>query len=87
MRAAAWVAGSLRRVAISSGAGLGGSPLNGGYAGAETTQRCITGYVRDEANGAGLDITHTTVLPSFAPLTGVGRPAIQAYAARAATTE
>jgi hypothetical protein len=30
----------------------------------------------------GLDITFTTVLPGFAPQTGVGRPAVQAYAAR-----
>ncbi len=74
-----------RVVVVSSGAALNvnGSPLSGGYAGAKATQRFITGYAQDEANRAGLDITFTTVLPRFAPLTGVGRPAVQAYAARA----
>jgi 3-oxoacyl-[acyl-carrier protein] reductase len=74
-----------RVVVLSSGAALnvGGSPLSGGYAGAKATQRFITGYAQGEANRAGLDIVFTTVLPRFAPLTGVGLPAVQAYAARA----
>ncbi|NML51007.1 SDR family oxidoreductase [Streptomyces sp. R302] len=72
-----------RVVVISSGAVLGGSPLSGGYAGAKATQRFITGYAQGEADRAGLDLTFTTVLPKFAPLTGVGRPAVRAYAARA----
>ena len=74
-----------RVVVISSGAALNanGSPLSGGYAGAKATQRFITGYAQDEAARAGLGISFTTVLPQFAPLTGVGRPAVQAYAARA----
>jgi NAD(P)-dependent dehydrogenase (short-subunit alcohol dehydrogenase family) len=74
-----------RVVVFSSGAALNveGSPLSGGYAGAKATQRFITGYAQDEAKRAGLDITFTTVLPRFAPQTGVGRPAVRAYAARA----
>lgn len=74
-----------RVVVFSSGAGLNpnGSPLSGGYAGAKATQRFIAGYARDEAERAGLDITFTAVFPYFAPGTGVGRPAVQAYAARA----
>ena len=72
-----------RVIVISSGAALNGSPLSGGYAGAKATQRFITGYAQDEAKRAGLDITFTTVLPRFAPQTDVGRPAVQAYAARA----
>ena len=74
-----------RVVVFSSGAAVNpnGSPLSGGYAGAKATQRFITGYAQDEANRAGLGITFTTVLPQFAPMTGVGRPAVQAYAARA----
>ena len=72
-----------RVVVVSSGAALGGSPLSGGYAGAKATQRFITGYAQDEARRAGLDITFTAVLPRFAPMTGVGRPAVQAYATRA----
>ncbi len=72
-----------RVVVVSSGAAVAGSPLSGGYAGAKATQRFITGYAQDEANRAGLGITFTAVLPRFAPVTGVGRPAVQAYAARA----
>jgi NAD(P)-dependent dehydrogenase (short-subunit alcohol dehydrogenase family) len=74
-----------RVVVVSSGAAANpnGSPLSGGYAGAKATQRFITGYAQDEAKRAGLDITFTAVLPYFAPSTGVGRPAVRAYAARA----
>ncbi|HEU5160179.1 MAG TPA: SDR family oxidoreductase [Streptosporangiaceae bacterium] len=70
-----------RVVVFSSGAALGGSPLSGGYAGAKATQRFITAYAQGEAKRAGLDITFTAVLPRFAPETGVGRPAVRAYAA------
>jgi NAD(P)-dependent dehydrogenase (short-subunit alcohol dehydrogenase family) len=69
-----------RVVVFSSGAALGGSPLSGGYAGAKQTQRFITTYAQDEARRHGLDITFTSVLPRFAPVTGVGRPAVKAYA-------
>ncbi|HEX8008762.1 MAG TPA: SDR family oxidoreductase [Trebonia sp.] len=76
-----------RMVVVSSGAALNGSPLSGGYAGAKATQRFITAYAQDEANRAGLDITFTAVLPAAhgpaAPMTGVGEPAVRAYAARA----
>src|SRR5262245_61088008 len=72
-----------RVIVFSSGAAVNGSPLSGGYAGAKATQRFITAYAQDEARRAGLDITFATVLPQFAPQTGVGRPAVEAYAARA----
>jgi 3-oxoacyl-[acyl-carrier protein] reductase len=74
-----------RVVVFSSGAALNanGSPLSGGYAGAKATQRFITAYAQEEATRASLDITFTAVLPQFAPQTGVGRPAVEAYAARA----
>jgi 3-oxoacyl-[acyl-carrier protein] reductase len=72
-----------RVVVFSSGAALNGSPLSGGYAGAKGTQRFITGYAQDESTRAGLGILFTSVLPYFAPETGVGRPAVEAYAARA----
>ena len=74
-----------RVVVLSSGAAANpnGSPLSGGYAGAKATQRVITGYAQEEANRAGLGITFTAVLPQFAPETGLGRPAVQAYAALA----
>jgi 3-oxoacyl-[acyl-carrier protein] reductase len=74
-----------RVVVISSGAAVNpsGSPLSGGYAGAKATQRFITGYAQSESNRAGLGIAFTTVLPQFAPLTGVGKPAVAAYATQA----
>jgi 3-oxoacyl-[acyl-carrier protein] reductase len=76
---------SSRFVTVSSGAALNptGSPLSGGYAGAKATQCLITTYAQEESNRAGLNITFTTVLPQFAPLTGVGMPAVAAYAAQA----
>jgi NAD(P)-dependent dehydrogenase (short-subunit alcohol dehydrogenase family) len=76
-----------RVIVISSGAALAGSPLSGGYAGAKATQRFITGYARDEAERAGLDIAFTAVLPKITPLTDLGRPAVRAYAARGGQTE
>ena len=76
-----------RVIVVSSGAAVNGSPLSGGYAGAKATQRFITGYAQDEANRAGLDIGFTAVLPRMTPLTDLGRPAVQAYAARAGQSE
>jgi NAD(P)-dependent dehydrogenase (short-subunit alcohol dehydrogenase family) len=76
-----------RVIVISSGAALNGSPLSGGYAGAKATQRFITAYAQEEANRAGLNITFTAVLPRITPLTDLGRPAVQAYAARYGQTE
>ena len=75
-----------RVIVVSSGAAVAGSPLSGGYAGAKATQRFITAYAQDEARRAGLDITFSSVLPRFAPQTGVGQPAVEAYAARAGQT-
>jgi NAD(P)-dependent dehydrogenase (short-subunit alcohol dehydrogenase family) len=71
-----------RVIVISSGAAINGSPLSGGYAGAKATQRFITGYAQDEAQRAGLDITFSAILPRITPMGEVGRPAIEAYAAR-----
>jgi NAD(P)-dependent dehydrogenase (short-subunit alcohol dehydrogenase family) len=76
-----------RVVVVSSGAALAGSPLSGGYAGAKATQRFLAGYAQDEANRAGLGITVTAVLPRLTPLTDLGRPAVQAYAARSRLSE
>jgi NAD(P)-dependent dehydrogenase (short-subunit alcohol dehydrogenase family) len=76
-----------RVVVFSSGAALAGSPLSGGYAGAKATQRFITGYAQDEANRAELGITFTALMPRITPLTELGRPAVQAYAARNGQSE
>jgi NAD(P)-dependent dehydrogenase (short-subunit alcohol dehydrogenase family) len=78
---------SSRVVVVSSGAAVAGSPLSGGYAGAKATQRFMTGYAQDESNRAGLGITFTAVLPRITPLTDLGRPAVQAYAARKGQSE
>jgi len=86
-----WLRAALRKplqpgarvVVVSSGAAIGGSPLSGGYAGAKATQRFIAQYAQDEARRAGLDIVVSAVLPRFAPGTGVGAPAVRAYAERA----
>ena len=85
-----WLGAALRRplrpgsrvIVISSGAALQGSPLSGGYAGAKAAQRFITGYAQDEANRAGLEIAFSAVMPRITPLTELGRPAVEAYAAR-----
>jgi NAD(P)-dependent dehydrogenase (short-subunit alcohol dehydrogenase family) len=74
-------------VVISSGAAMAGSPLSGGYAGAKATQRFITAYAQDESKRAGLGITFTAVLPRLTPLTGLGAPAVRAYAARSGQSE
>jgi NAD(P)-dependent dehydrogenase (short-subunit alcohol dehydrogenase family) len=76
-----------RVVVMSSGAALQGSPLSGGYAGAKATQRFIAAYAQDEADRADLGITFTSILPRITPLTELGRPAVEAYAARAGITE
>jgi NAD(P)-dependent dehydrogenase (short-subunit alcohol dehydrogenase family) len=76
-----------RVVVMSSGAALQGSPLSGGYAGAKATQRFIAAYAQEEASRDGLGITFTAILPRITPLTDLGRPAVEAYAARAGVTQ
>ena len=76
-----------RVIVISSGAALQGSPLSGGYAGAKATQRFITAYAREEAEREGLNISFTALFPRITPLTDLGRPAVQAYAARSGQSE
>jgi NAD(P)-dependent dehydrogenase (short-subunit alcohol dehydrogenase family) len=76
-----------RVVVISSGAALAGSPLSGGYAGAKATQRFITAYAQEEAGREDLGITFTALFPRITPLTELGRPAVEAYAARRGQSE
>jgi NAD(P)-dependent dehydrogenase (short-subunit alcohol dehydrogenase family) len=90
-----WVGEALRRplapggrvIVMSSGAALRGSPLSGGYAGAKAAQRFIAAYAQEEADRARLGISFTSILPRITPLTGLGRPAVEAYAARAGISE
>ncbi len=76
-----------RVIVMSSGAAVQGSPLSGGYAGAKATQRFMAAYAQEEADRLGLGIAFTAILPRITPLTDLGRPAVQAYAARRGQTE
>jgi hypothetical protein len=67
---------------MSSGAAVAGSPLSGGYAGAKSTIRFITGYAADESERAGLGIRFISVLPRLTPATELGSEAVAAYARR-----
>jgi NAD(P)-dependent dehydrogenase (short-subunit alcohol dehydrogenase family) len=69
-------------VAMSSGAAVAGSPLSGGYAGAKSTIRFITGYAADESTRAGLGIRFVSVLPKLTAATELGSMAVEAYARR-----
>jgi NADP-dependent 3-hydroxy acid dehydrogenase YdfG len=73
-------------VALSSGAALRGSPLSGGYAGAKATIRFLTEYATQEAARAKLGIRFAALLPTITPVTGVGRPFVEAYAHRQGRT-
>jgi NAD(P)-dependent dehydrogenase (short-subunit alcohol dehydrogenase family) len=69
-------------ITMSSGAALRGSPVSGGYAGAKATIRFLTGYAAEESRREGLGIRFISVLPQLTPETGLGQPAVAAYAAR-----
>lgn len=68
-------------IAMSSGAALRGSPLSGGFAGANATIRFITDYARDEAAQTKLGVRFVTLVPMLSP-TGVGAVGVAAYAAQ-----
>jgi NAD(P)-dependent dehydrogenase (short-subunit alcohol dehydrogenase family) len=69
-------------IAFSSGAAIKGSPLSGGYAGANATVRFITTYAAIESKRAGLGIDFVSVLPQLTPTTDLGAKAVAAYAQR-----
>jgi NAD(P)-dependent dehydrogenase (short-subunit alcohol dehydrogenase family) len=50
-------------VFVSSGAGLGGSPLSGGYAGAKRMQMFLAGYLQRSAQVLGRDVRFVAVVP------------------------
>lgn len=86
----AWTRAALRTplaagsvvVSISSGAAVKGSPLSGGYAGANAAIRNIRAYAADESQRAGLDLRFVTLLPQMTPAAGVGAAGVAGYAAR-----
>jgi NAD(P)-dependent dehydrogenase (short-subunit alcohol dehydrogenase family) len=76
-----------RVIVMSSGAAVMGSPLSGGYAGAKATQRFVAAYASQESKRLKLGIGISAVLPKLTPATELGRPAVQAYAAREGVSE
>jgi NAD(P)-dependent dehydrogenase (short-subunit alcohol dehydrogenase family) len=75
-----------RVIAFSSGAAIKGSPLSGGYAGANATVRFIASYAAIESQRAGLGIDFVSVLPQLTPATDLGAKAVAAYAQRQGVT-
>jgi NAD(P)-dependent dehydrogenase (short-subunit alcohol dehydrogenase family) len=67
-------------ISFSSGAAVQGSPLSGGYAGAKATVRFVSSYAASESQRAALGIRFVSVLPRITPATGLGAPAVEAYA-------
>jgi NAD(P)-dependent dehydrogenase (short-subunit alcohol dehydrogenase family) len=74
-------------VVISSGAALFGSPLSGGYAGANAAARHIGAYAAGESERAGLGLRFHTLLPQMTPAAGVGAAGVAGYAAREGVDE
>jgi NAD(P)-dependent dehydrogenase (short-subunit alcohol dehydrogenase family) len=68
-------------VIISSGAGLGGSPISGGYAGAKRMQMFIAKYCQAESDRRELGIRFVALVPSrVMPETSLGQAAVNGYA-------
>jgi NAD(P)-dependent dehydrogenase (short-subunit alcohol dehydrogenase family) len=75
-----------RVIVVSSGAGVFGSPVSGGYAPAKAAQRFLAAYAREESARGGLGLTVTAVHPSLNPFGRVGQSGITSYAARSGKT-
>lgn len=68
-------------ILISSGAGIGGSPLSGGYAGAKRMQMFLARYAQREAERLGLDLRFLAIVPgAIMPQTRLGKAAVASYA-------
>jgi NAD(P)-dependent dehydrogenase (short-subunit alcohol dehydrogenase family) len=71
-------------VIVSSGAGLAGSPLSGGYAGAKRTQMFLADYRQRASDAEGLGIRFVALAPrQFLVGTPIGEAAAAAYGAQA----
>jgi NAD(P)-dependent dehydrogenase (short-subunit alcohol dehydrogenase family) len=69
-------------VIVSSGAGLAGSPLSGGYAGAKRMQMFLAAYLQRSADLAKRDLRFVAVVPKqIVAGTELGAEAADAYAA------
>lgn len=68
-------------ILISSGAGLGGSPISGGYAGSKRMQMFMATYCQKESTRLGLGIRFVTLVPMrIMPETQLGEAAVKGYA-------
>lgn len=71
-------------VSFSSGAGLSGSRLTGGYAGAKRMQHFLTDYAQKESDLLGLGLTFYSIIPKqLVQGTALGLAAAEAYSAAA----
>jgi hypothetical protein len=69
-------------VIVSSGAGLAGSPLSGGYAGAKRMQMFLADYLQRASDDRGLGIRFVALAPrQFLVGTAIGEAAAAAYGA------
>jgi NAD(P)-dependent dehydrogenase (short-subunit alcohol dehydrogenase family) len=74
-------------IIVSSGAGLGGSPLSGGYAGAKRMQMFLAGYLQRSADAAKLGIRFLALVPKqVVAETELGAMVASAYGALAGIT-
>lgn len=68
-------------ILISSGAGLLGSPISGGYAGSKRMQMFMAAYCQKESARLGLGIRFVALVPkSIMPETELGETAVKGYA-------
>jgi NAD(P)-dependent dehydrogenase (short-subunit alcohol dehydrogenase family) len=67
-------------VLISSGAGLGGSPISGGYAGAKRMQMFMANYCQKESDRLGRGLQFAALAPArIMPDTDHGKRAVEGY--------
>ena len=67
-------------VIVSSGAGIGGSPLSGGYAGAKRMQMFLAGYLQREATARKLGLRFVSIAPrNLLAGTAIAEAAAAAY--------
>jgi NAD(P)-dependent dehydrogenase (short-subunit alcohol dehydrogenase family) len=68
-------------ILVSSGAGIGGSPISGGYAGSKRMQMFMAAYCQKESARLGLGIRFTALVPMrIMPETELGETAVKGYA-------
>ncbi len=73
---------------VSSGAGIGGSPLSGGYAGAKRMQMFLAAYFQGASDAAKLGIRFVALAPKqLLAGTAIGTSAAKGYAERLGISE